>query len=238
MILPICGVLPLIVSARSPIPDLLLWTELNNVFACARLWRGKRILSRLHVLTSILLLLGVVSLVAFLLQNNLQKICKKNDFLLKNTGNRKMLSRTTKYLDFKCQLLFFPKLRWILNLVHLSPRCWPHKCDVIFLFSSALPMSLPASRNFFWDHFLKELRHQAQLGNQAFWWFVNNSILISPDWLKCDWMGTGKGTFLLLAREKTNGKLSVNPIFFVIFAWKNITLSGCTPFKYESSAFG
>ena len=27
-------------------------------------------------------------------------------------------------------------------------------------------------------------------------------------------MGTGKGTFLLLAREKTNGKLSINPIFF------------------------
>ena len=27
-------------------------------------------------------------------------------------------------------------------------------------------------------------------------------------------MGTGKGTFLLLAREKTNGKLSIIPIFF------------------------
>ena len=60
-------------------------------------------------------------------------------------------------------------------------------------------------RNFFLDHFLKELRYQVQLGNQAFWWFVYNSILTSPDWLKCDWMGTGKGTFLLLAREKTNG---------------------------------
>lgn len=70
------------------------------------------------------------------------------------------------------------------------------------------------SKNFFWDHFLKELRHQAQSGNQAFWWFVNNSILTSPDWLKCDWMGTGKGTFLLLAREKTNWKLSINPFFF------------------------
>ena len=51
-------------------------------------------------------------------------------------------------------------------------------------------------------HFPKELRHQAQLGNQAFWWLVNNSTLTSPDWLKCDWMGTGKGTFLLLAQEK------------------------------------
>ena len=40
---------------------LCLQTELNNVLACARLWRGKRILSRLHVLFSILLLLSVVS---------------------------------------------------------------------------------------------------------------------------------------------------------------------------------
>ena len=77
----------------------------------------------------------------------------------------------------------------------------------------------------------------AWLGSQAFWWFVYNSILTSPYWLKCDWMGTGKGTFLLLAREKTNWKLSINPFFF-IFAWKNITLFRCAPFKYESSAFG
>ena len=35
-------------------------------------------------------------------------------------------------------------------------------------------------------------------------------------------MGTGKGTFLLLAREKTNGKLSVNPIFFLSFSCKRI----------------
>ena len=41
-----------------------------------------------------------------------------------------------------------------------------------------------ACRIFFWDHFLKELRHQAQLGNQAFWWFVTilfNSIVIRLD---------------------------------------------------------
>ena len=65
-----------------------------------------------------------------------------------------------------------------------------------------------------------------------------NSTLTSPDWLKCDWRGTGKGTFLLLAREKTNGKLSINLIFFVIFVGENITLSRCAPFKYESFAFG
>ena len=32
-----------------------------------------------------------------------------------------------------------------------------------------LPLTtLAGCRNFFWDHFLKELRYQAQLGNQAF----------------------------------------------------------------------
>ena len=69
-------------------------------------------------------------------------------------------------------------------------------------------------RNFFQDHFPMERRHQAQLGNQAFQGFVNNSTLTSPDWLKCDWRGTGKGTFLLLGREKMNGKLSGNLFFF------------------------
>ena len=49
--------------------------ELNNVCACARLRRGKRILSRLHVWFSVLLLLDVVSLDASLLQNHLHKLC-------------------------------------------------------------------------------------------------------------------------------------------------------------------
>ena len=31
-----------------------------------------------------------------------------------------------------------------------------------------LHFHVTAGKNFFWDHFLKELRHQAQLGNQAF----------------------------------------------------------------------
>ena len=79
-------------------------------------------------------------------------------------------------------------------------------------------------RNFFWDHFPKELRHQAQLGNQAFWGFVNKFTLTSPDWLKCDWRGTGKGTFLSLGREKINGKLSVNLFFFCNFRGKEYYL--------------
>ena len=96
---------------------------------------------------------------------------------------------------------------------------------------------MASRRNFFQDHFPMERRHQAQLGNQAFQGFVNNSTLTSPDWLKCDWRGTGKGTFLLLGREKMNGKLSGNLFFFLEFSRERI-LSRCAPFKYESSAFG
>ena len=51
-----------------------------------------------------------------------------------------------------------------------------------------------------------------------------NSTLTSPDWLKCDWRGTGKGTFLLLGREKMNGKLSVNLFFFWNFRGKEYYL--------------
>ena len=109
------------VSNPGPLP-VIMWTELNNVFACARLWRGKRIiLSRLHVLIFILLLLGVVSLVAFLLQNNLQKICKKNDFL-KNNGNRKMPYRATKCLDFKEARKSFSLLQCLWNDGRLQRR--------------------------------------------------------------------------------------------------------------------
>ena len=49
-------------------------------------------------------------------------------------------------------------------------------------------------------------------------------MLTSLDWLKCDWRGTAKGTFLLLAREKTNGKLSINPFFFGNFRGKEYYL--------------
>ena len=55
-------------------------TKLSNVGACAGLWRGKRILSRLHVRFPMLLLLGVVFLAAFLLQKNLQKLCTPPEY--------------------------------------------------------------------------------------------------------------------------------------------------------------
>ena len=41
------------------------WTDLTSVCACAKLWRGKRIWSRLHVRFSILLYVSVVSLPLF-----------------------------------------------------------------------------------------------------------------------------------------------------------------------------
>ena len=120
---------------------------------------------------------------------------------------------------------------------HLRFGLWRHW----ELVRSAAEISA-SSRNFFWDHFLKELRHQAQLGNQAFWWF-NNSTLTSPDWLKCDWRGTGKETFLLLAREKTMGSYLLT-ICFCNFRGKEYYLISlrsvqirifCLWLKYSSS---
>ena len=89
---------------------------------------------------------------------------------------------------------------------------------------------------FFQVHFLK-LRYQAQLGNQAFLWFVYNSILTSPNWLKCNGGGGGEdkeGNIFVTCTRKTNGKSSINPIFFVVFTGNNITLSRCAPFKVVS----
>ena len=81
-----------------------------------------------------------------------------------------------------------------------------------------MPHSQPASpptEIFFQDHFLKELRYQAQLGNQAFSWFVYNSTLTSPQLVEVRWGGggTGKGTFLLLAQEKQTGSHLLTQFF-------------------------
>ena len=53
-------------------------------------------------------------------------------FLLKNTGNRKMPSTTTKCLGFKCQPYFSPQISLNFNLERLSPCYWPYNCDVAF----------------------------------------------------------------------------------------------------------
>ena len=58
----------------------------------------------------------------------------KFNFLLKNTGNRKMPSTTTKYLGFKCQPYFSPQLSLNFNLERLSPCYWPYNCDVAFCY--------------------------------------------------------------------------------------------------------
>ena len=43
-----------------------------------------------------------------------------------------------------------------------------------------------------------------------------------------------EGNIFVTCTRKTNGKSSINPIFFVVFAGKNITLSRCAPFKVVS----
>ena len=97
---------------------------------------------REHALFSILFLLGVASLVFFLFFHRTTskifvhplKISKIN-FLLKNTGNRKMPSRKTKHL------------LWIMNLVHLSPCYWSHTYDVVSRYS-ALPDTIESLGNY------------------------------------------------------------------------------------------
>ena len=96
---------------------LILWfalTELNNVCACARLWlvkRVKRILSRWHVW---FLFCGFWAFFIFRTtsKNFLHplNIFSKISFLILNTGNRKMLSTTTKCLGTKSQPLFSPQI--------------------------------------------------------------------------------------------------------------------------------
>lgn len=96
----------------------------------ARLWRGKRILCRLYVWFSVLLLLSVVSLTAFLLQNNFQKLCTppeyfhKINFLLKALETGKCLQRHSA-LVLNASHLFLREFR-------SRPRYLPHKCDVPF----------------------------------------------------------------------------------------------------------
>ena len=93
-------------------------TELNNVCACAGLWRGKRT-SRWYFPCR------------FSFKENFQKI-------FTSPGNRKRPSTTTRCLGFKCQPLFSLKFRWFFNLVHLSPRYWPLTCYVAFRYSALL----------------------------------------------------------------------------------------------------
>ena len=62
----------------------------------------------------------------------------KFNFLLKNTGNRKMPSTTTKCLGFKCQPYFSPQISLNFNLERLSPCYWPYNWCIILLFSSVV----------------------------------------------------------------------------------------------------
>ena len=58
-----------------------------------------------------------------------------------------------------------------------------------------------------------------------------------PQLVEVQWGGGGEdkeGNIFVTCTRKTNGKSSINPIFFVVFAGKNITLSRCAPFKVVS----
>ena len=99
-----------------------------------------------------------------------------------------------------------------------------------------------AYSDFFWDHFLKKLRHQAQLGNQAFWWF-NNFTLTSPT----GWSAVGGGQrrkhFCYLREKKQMGSYLLT-ICFCNFRGKEYYLISlrsvqirifCLWLKYASS---
>ena len=79
---------------------------------------------------------------------------------------------------FRSKMSRYPNSMSTLHPIRLSI----HSAGI--LVTIALVCSIAVGRIFFGDHFLKELRHQAQLGNQAFWWFVTilfNSIVIRLD---------------------------------------------------------
>ena len=74
-----------------------------------------------------------------------------------------------------------------------------------------------------WDHFLKELRHRAQLGNQAFWWIVNNSTPPPTGWSA---IGGGQGGehFCYLREKKQMGSYLITLFFLCDFRGKEYYL--------------
>ena len=54
------------------------------------------------------------------------------------------------------------------NKADMRDKTWSIKLDHL-PFTEGLKIRTSHSRNFFWDHFLKELRNQAQLSSQAYW---------------------------------------------------------------------
>ena len=58
-----------------------------------------------------------------------------------------------------------------------------------------------------------------------------------PQLVEVQWGGGGgdkEENIFVTCTRKTNGKSSINPIFFVVFTGNNITLSRCAPFKVVS----
>ena len=89
--------------------------------------------------------------------------------------------KKTKWFTINCWLQMTGKWGLIVSMRFLVSYGTYRYVNLVFTLQCRVTLWCAMAEFFFWDHFLKELRHQAQLGNQAFWWFVNNSILTSPD---------------------------------------------------------
>ena len=115
-------------------------TELNNICACVKLWRGKEENGFWVVCTFDFLFVasGRCFPFAFLLENNLRKLCtppkyfQKLIFSIKTLEIGKCLQLRQNTLVLNTRPIVLLKFRWIFNLKGLSPRHWPLSCDAAF----------------------------------------------------------------------------------------------------------
>ena len=81
---------------------------------------------------------------AFLLENNLRKLCtppkyfQKLIFSIKTLEIGKCLQLRQNTLVLNTRPIVLLKFRWIFNLKGLSPRHWPLSCDAAFPYSALL----------------------------------------------------------------------------------------------------
>ena len=119
-------------------------TELNNICACVKLWRGKEENGFWVVCTFDFLFVasGRCFPFAFLLENNLRKLCtppkyfQKLIFSIKTLDIGKCLQLRQNTLVLNTRPIVLLKFRWIFNLKGLSPRHWPLSCDAAFPYSA------------------------------------------------------------------------------------------------------
>ena len=95
------------------------WTDLKSVCACAKLWRGKRIGSRLHVRFSILLYVSVVSLPLFF-HRTTSKTFYTPKYFQKFIFSLKTLVRRQNDSVLNASPFFLRKFCWIFHLECVS----------------------------------------------------------------------------------------------------------------------